>query len=50
MITGTVLVVDGANWLMRPAFLPREMIRDLSKSIEKKSRETGIPSDGKSKL
>jgi len=42
-ITGDALVVDGANWLYRPPLAPRKAIREVSRGIEKKSRETGIP-------
>jgi 2,4-dienoyl-CoA reductase [(3E)-enoyl-CoA-producing], peroxisomal len=49
-ITGETIVVDGGQWLFRPPMAPRDFIRDLSRGIEKESRETGIPDVSKAKL
>lgn len=38
-ITGEILVVDGGEWLYKPPMIEREMVDDLSKSVEKKSRD-----------
>jgi len=38
-ITGDTLVVDGAEWLYKPPMVPREMVAELSRSVEKKSRD-----------
>jgi peroxisomal 2,4-dienoyl-CoA reductase len=37
-ITGDVLVVDGGQWLYKPPMVPREMVAELARSVEKKSR------------
>lgn len=37
-ITGDVLVVDGGQWLWKPQVVPREMVTELSKKVEKASR------------
>jgi peroxisomal 2,4-dienoyl-CoA reductase len=47
LITGAMIVVDGGQWLSRPQMAPRDIIRELSKGIEKKSREVGIPTKSK---
>eukprot|EP00957_Ditylum_brightwellii_P209653 15362661-Ditylum_brightwellii.AAC.1 len=38
-ITGDVLVVDGGEWLYRPPMVPQEMVGELSRKVEKKSRD-----------
>lgn len=38
-ITGDTLVVDGAEWLYKPPMVPKEMVSDLSRNVEKKSRD-----------
>jgi len=38
-ITGHTLVVDGGEWLYKPPIIPKEMVGDLSRSVEKKSRD-----------
>lgn len=48
-ITGDVLVVDGAQWIYKPSMVPREMVAELSRKVEKKSRAQQ-PSTFKSKL
>jgi len=38
-ITGDILVVDGGEWLYKPPMVEREMVAELSRSVEKKSRD-----------
>jgi 2,4-dienoyl-CoA reductase [(3E)-enoyl-CoA-producing], peroxisomal len=40
-VTGHVLVVDGGQWLYRPPMVPREMVAELSRQVEAKSRAQG---------
>jgi peroxisomal 2,4-dienoyl-CoA reductase len=41
-VTGTVLVVDGGEWLSRHApLVPREKVAELSRRVEKASRGDG---------
>ncbi|KAK1281961.1 Peroxisomal 2,4-dienoyl-CoA reductase [Acorus calamus] len=44
-VNGTTLVVDGGLWLSRPRYIPKEEVRQLSRVVEKKSRDdlTGVP-------
>ncbi|XP_075523039.1 peroxisomal 2,4-dienoyl-CoA reductase [(3E)-enoyl-CoA-producing]-like isoform X2 [Primulina tabacum] len=44
-INGTTLVVDGGLWLTQPRHLPKEAVKQLSRTVEKRSRAepTGIP-------
>ena len=37
-VTGHVLVVDGGEWLYRPSVVPKEMVSELSRKVEAKSR------------
>lgn len=37
-VTGDVLVVDGGHWLYKPPMLPREMVAEMSRKVERKSR------------
>ena len=37
-VTGDILVVDGAQWLYKTPMVPREMVAELSRKVEKKSR------------
>lgn len=37
-ITGDVLIVDGGEWLYRPPLVPKEMVAELSRKVEKTSR------------
>ncbi|TXG48324.1 hypothetical protein EZV62_027618 [Acer yangbiense] len=46
-VNGTTLVVDGGLWLSKPRSLPKEAVKKLSRAVEKRSRDVGIP---KSKL
>ena len=32
-------MVDGAAWMYTPPQIPREMVLEMSKSVEKKSRD-----------
>ncbi|CAN6553799.1 unnamed protein product [Malus baccata var. baccata] len=45
-INGTVIVVDGGLWLSRPRHLPKEAVKQLSRTVEKRSRNApvGVPS------
>jgi 2,4-dienoyl-CoA reductase [(3E)-enoyl-CoA-producing], peroxisomal len=43
-ISGDTVVVDGAAWLYKPPAIPREMVAQLSRSVESKSRSVGIAS------
>eukprot|EP01095_Lingulamoeba_sp_RSL-Kostka_P008976 TRINITY_DN3060_c0_g1_i1.p1 TRINITY_DN3060_c0_g1~~TRINITY_DN3060_c0_g1_i1.p1 ORF type:complete len:295 (-),score=126.36 TRINITY_DN3060_c0_g1_i1:79-963(-) len=49
-ISGETLVVDGGEWLYREPVVPKEMVMELSKRVEKKSRNVGGSSKLKSKL
>jgi len=40
-ITGHSLVVDGGDWFGKAAFMPREMVSRISRSVERGSREMG---------
>ncbi|XP_030471575.1 peroxisomal 2,4-dienoyl-CoA reductase [(3E)-enoyl-CoA-producing]-like [Syzygium oleosum] len=48
-VNGTTLIVDGGLWLSRPRHLPKEAVKQLSRAVEKRSRDApiGVP---KSKL
>ncbi|MED6159933.1 hypothetical protein PIB30_046832 [Stylosanthes scabra] len=48
-VNGDTLVVDGGLWLSRPRHLPKEAVRQVSRAVEKRSRNAaiGVP---KSKL
>jgi peroxisomal 2,4-dienoyl-CoA reductase len=37
-VTGDVLVVDGGQWLYKPPLVPKEMVAELSRQVEAKSR------------
>ena len=37
-VTGDVLVVDGGEWIYKPPKIPKELVSELSRTIEKKSR------------
>ncbi|CAK8561324.1 unnamed protein product [Lathyrus sativus] len=43
------MIVDGGLWLSRPRHIPKEAVRQVSRALEKKSRNepVGVP---KSKL
>lgn len=43
-VTGDVLVVDGGQWLYKDPMVPREMVAELSRKVEAKSRAQGPPS------
>ena len=40
-ITGETVVVDGGAWLWKPPPMPVEMVLEMSKGVEKKSRNVG---------
>ncbi|XP_021901439.1 peroxisomal 2,4-dienoyl-CoA reductase [Carica papaya] len=44
-INGTIIVVDGGLWLSRPRHLPKEAVKQLSRVVERRSRDTpvGVP-------
>lgn len=44
-INGTTIVVDGGLWLSRPRHLPKEAVKQLSRTVEKRSRAApvGVP-------
>lgn len=48
-INGDTMIVDGGLWLSRPRYLPKEAVRQVSREVEKRSRNEpiGVP---KSKL
>lgn len=37
-ITGDVVIVDGGEWLYRPPMVPKDLVSDLSRRVEAKSR------------
>ncbi len=37
-VTGETLVVDGGHWLFKPQMLPREMVAEMSRQVEGRSR------------
>lgn len=37
-ITGDVLIVDGGEWLYKPPIVPKEMVAELSRKVERTSR------------
>jgi peroxisomal 2,4-dienoyl-CoA reductase len=40
-VTGHVLVVDGGQWLWKPPVVPKEMVMELARQVEGKSRAQG---------
>jgi len=40
-VTGDVLVVDGGQWLYKPPMVPKELVAELSRKVEAKSRAQG---------
>jgi peroxisomal 2,4-dienoyl-CoA reductase len=49
-ITGDTLVVDGAQWMYKPPMVPADMVAELSRNVEKKSRDLTPGSNMVSKL
>lgn len=49
-VSGTTLVVDGAEWLYKPPMVPRGMVAELSRKVEAKSRALRPEVKIKSKL
>ncbi|KAJ6778984.1 PEROXISOMAL 24-DIENOYL-COA REDUCTASE-LIKE [Salix koriyanagi] len=45
-VNGTTLIVDGGLWLSRPHHLPKDEVKQLSRAVEKRSRnsQVGVPS------
>ncbi|XP_042515765.1 peroxisomal 2,4-dienoyl-CoA reductase [(3E)-enoyl-CoA-producing] [Macadamia integrifolia] len=41
-INGTTVIVDGGLWLSRPRHLPKEAVKELSRVVEKRSREAPV--------
>ncbi|KAI3877874.1 hypothetical protein MKW92_000155 [Papaver armeniacum] len=52
-INGTILVVDGGDWFNRASHVSKEEVKELSRSVEKRSRsgapapESGVPTRSK---
>lgn len=44
-VTGDIMVVDGGQWLYKPPMVERELVAELSRKVEKKSRDMK-PTDG----
>ncbi|KAM7256249.1 hypothetical protein ACFE04_011990 [Oxalis oulophora] len=44
-VNGTTLVVDGGMWLSKPRRMPKEAVKQLSRRVEKRSRDqpVGLP-------
>lgn len=44
-INGTTVPVDGGLWLSRPRHLPKEAVKQLSRAVERRSRDApvGLP-------
>lgn len=40
-VTGETVVVDGGQWMWKPPMLPREMVEQVSRGVEAKSRAVG---------
>lgn len=40
-VSGHVMVVDGASWMWKPAYVPRETVSSVSRGVEKTSRQVG---------
>lgn len=45
-VNGTTLIVDGGLWLSHPRYLHKDAVKELSRTVEKKSRDApvGVPS------
>lgn len=43
-VNGCTLIVDGGLWLSHPRQVPKEAVGQLSRAVEKRSREIGVPS------
>ncbi|KAL5813278.1 hypothetical protein ACOSQ3_028228 [Xanthoceras sorbifolium] len=41
-VNGTTLIVDGGLWLSRPRHLPKEAVQQLSRAVEKRSRNAPV--------
>jgi len=49
-VTGETVVVDGGHWLYKPPMVPRDMVSQLSRGVEAKSRAVGGATAPRSKL
>ncbi|GJP64634.1 hypothetical protein CLOP_g21610, partial [Closterium sp. NIES-67] len=49
-VNGATLVVDGGGWLYRPRVFDREVIQEVSRAVERRSRKAapgaGAPASG----
>ncbi|KAG8386643.1 hypothetical protein BUALT_Bualt03G0170000 [Buddleja alternifolia] len=41
-INGTTLLVDGGYWLSRPRYLPKDAVKQFSRTVEEKSRAAAV--------
>ncbi|KAM1234934.1 hypothetical protein ACFX2J_004459 [Malus domestica] len=41
-INGTTLVVDGGEWLTKPALSPKEAVKQASRAVERRSRDKPV--------
>ncbi|CAH9083802.1 unnamed protein product [Cuscuta europaea] len=41
-VNGTTLIVDGGLWVSQPRRLPKDVVKQLSRSVEKRSRDAPI--------
>ncbi|CAN6684041.1 unnamed protein product [Malus baccata var. baccata] len=42
-INGTTLVVDGGEWLTKPAYFPKEAVKQLSRAVERRLKSSTFP-------
>eukprot|EP00877_Chromochloris_zofingiensis_P000045 jgi/Chrzof1/10040/Cz04g25010.t1 len=49
-VSGETLVVDGGAWLYRPPLVPRELVSEISRQVESKSRAVGTAQAARSKM
>ena len=42
LLNGASMVVDGGLWMSRPRSIPKETVRQLSRAVEKRSREAPV--------
>ncbi|XP_021299501.1 peroxisomal 2,4-dienoyl-CoA reductase-like [Herrania umbratica] len=44
-VNGTTLIIDGGHWLSRPRHITKEAVKQLSRAVEKRSRDkpVGVP-------
>ncbi|PIA37701.1 hypothetical protein AQUCO_03000328v1 [Aquilegia coerulea] len=41
-VNGTTLIVDGGLWLSRPRHIQKELVQEISRMVEKRSRESPV--------